>query len=49
MGFSPREVKDMSVFEYFSALDGWIAANVPEDEKSLSSKEKDDLAEWMGI
>lgn len=47
MGFSPTEVNAMSVFEYFAALDGFEAANSPEDDKSLSEKEKDDLWAWI--
>ncbi|MGV2123712.1 hypothetical protein ACQZ4R_11545 [Agrobacterium vitis] len=37
----------MSLFQYFSALDGWMAANVPEDEGALSEKEKDNLWDWL--
>lgn len=47
MGFSPAEVGEMSLFQYFAALDGFIAANSPDDNKSLSEKEKDDLWAWI--
>ena len=49
MGFTPQEVGRMSVWQYMAALDGYIAANSAEDDKSLSSKERDELADWMGI
>jgi hypothetical protein len=47
MGFSPQQVRAMSLFQYFSALDGWMAANSPEDEGALSEKEKDELWDWL--
>ncbi|MVA73592.1 hypothetical protein GOZ81_21345 [Agrobacterium vitis] len=47
IGFSPQQVRAMSLFQYFSALDGWMAANVPEDEGALSEKEKVDLWDWL--
>ena len=47
MGFSPSEVDAMSMFQYFSALDGFMAAHSPDDDKSLSGKEKDELWAWI--
>lgn len=38
----------MSMWKYFAALDGYIKANSP-DDGGLSAKEKDDLADWIGI
>lgn len=49
MGFSPQQVGAMSVWQYMAALDGYIAANSVDDDKGLSSKEEDELAEWLGI
>lgn len=49
MGFTPREVGQMSVWQYMAALEGYIAANTPEDDKGLTKAEEDDLAEWLGI
>ncbi|MCM2292297.1 hypothetical protein NAC44_08145 [Allorhizobium sp. BGMRC 0089] len=46
-GFTPQAVRAMSMFQYFSALDGWMAANVPEDENALTDKERDDLWAWL--
>lgn len=39
----------MGLWEFRCALDGYIAANSSDDDKSLSAKEQDDLAEWLGI
>ena len=47
MGFSPAEVKKMSVFEYLAALDGFAEANNPEPAGKLSDTEKDELWEWL--
>jgi hypothetical protein len=47
MGFSPQEVRAMSMFQYFSALDGFIKANTADDERTLSDKEKDELWDWL--
>lgn len=49
MGFTPREVGQMSVWQYMAALDGYIAANSTEDDKGLTKAEEDDLAAWLGI
>ncbi|NBB07854.1 hypothetical protein [Pseudomonas monteilii] len=47
MGMTPAETLACSVFEYLAALDGFIAANDPDSDKSLSEQEKDDL--WFFI
>jgi len=49
MGFTPQQVGKMSVWQFIAAVDGYVAANTPEDDKSLTQKEKDELAEWLGI
>lgn len=46
MGFSPQQVRAMSMWQFMAALDGYIAANTPEDD-GLSVKEADDLFEWI--
>ena len=48
MGYTPQEIDEMSVWQYMSAVDGYIRANSPDDGR-LSAKEKDDLADWLGI
>lgn len=48
MGFTPAEVGAMSVWKYLAAVDGYAAANSPEDV-GLSDGEKNELAEWLGI
>lgn len=47
MGFSPQQVRAMSMFQYFAALDGVIKANSLDDDKTLSEKEKDELWDWL--
>jgi len=37
----------MSVWAFFAAIDGWMAAHCPEDGKSLSASEQDDLWNWL--
>ncbi|MCP8894300.1 hypothetical protein KYK29_05110 [Shinella daejeonensis] len=49
MGFIPQDVGRMSVWKYLAALDGYIAANSTDEDKSLTESEKDELAEWLGI
>lgn len=48
MGFSASEVKEASLWEFLSQWNGYVAANSP-DDGGLSAKEKDDLADWLGI
>ena len=45
MGFSPREVGDMSLWEFTACTEGWVAAHSPEEQKasSLSEEEHDAL------
>lgn len=47
MGYSPQEIRAMSIFQYLAALDGFIKANSSDDENVLSDKEKDELWEWL--
>lgn len=45
MGFTPQHVDQMSVWQFFAALDGWLEANT--SGEGLSESEKDDLWDWM--
>lgn len=47
MGMSPAETLACSVFEYMSALEGFVEANTPDSDKKLSEAEKDELFEWL--
>lgn len=47
MGFSPQQVRAMSMFQYFAALDGFMRANSPDDQAALSDKEKDEIWDWL--
>lgn len=38
MGFSPRDVDDMSLWQFFACLDGWNAAHGGE-KKAMSDAE----------
>lgn len=49
MGFSPAEVKAMSVFEYLAALEGFSEANNPDQPGKLSQDEIEDLWDWVKI
>lgn len=37
----------MSLWEYFSAVEGYVKANAPEKDTSLSDKEKAALWDWL--
>lgn len=47
MGFTPQQVDQMSMWQYLAAVEGYVKANSAEDSKGLSSREADDLWEWM--
>ena len=47
MGFSPQQVNQMSMWQYFAALNGFITANTPKDAKKLSGQEADELFAWL--
>lgn len=47
MGFTPQQVNDMSMWQFFAALNGYIAANTPKGSEKLSEKEADDLFAWI--
>lgn len=47
MGFTPQQVDEMSLWQYFSALNGYLAAHTPKDAKKLTASEADDLWEWV--
>ncbi|WP_275790562.1 hypothetical protein [Pararhizobium gei] len=46
MGFSPQQVRAMSMFQFFAALDGFEAFHNP-DDKGLTAKEADELWEFI--
>lgn len=49
MGFTPQQAGAMSVWHYMAVVDGYNAAHSTEEDKTLSTTEVDDIAEWMGI
>ncbi|MGR9420665.1 hypothetical protein [Rhizobium leguminosarum] len=46
LGFTPQDVKSMSMWEFMAALEGYVKANSADDGK-LSSAEVDDVWTWM--
>lgn len=47
MGFTPRDVDDMSMWQFFAALNGYIEANTPKQGNKLSDAEAGDLFDWI--
>lgn len=47
MGFTPQQVNQMSLWQWFAALNGYIAANSPRDGSKLTESEADDLFAWI--
>lgn len=43
MGFTAQDMNAMTMWQIMAAIDGFIAANTPEDKRGLSAKEKDEL------
>lgn len=37
----------MSMWQFMAAVDGYAKAHTPDDEKGLSTKEKDELWDWL--
>lgn len=46
LGFTPQEVRRMSMWQFMAAVDGYVKANST-DDGGLSQKEKDELWEWV--
>lgn len=47
MGFTPQQVNEMSMWQYFAALHGYIEANSPKEANKLSESEAEDLFDWI--
>ncbi len=47
VGYSPQQVRAMSMWQYFSALHGYIDANSPKDGNKLTDSEAEELFEWI--
>lgn len=44
MGFTPAQVKELSMWEFAAALDGWVEANAPPDDQTkMSDADKAEL------
>lgn len=44
MGVTPQQVNDMTMWQFFAALNGFIAANSPKDGNKLTESEREELA-----
>jgi hypothetical protein len=44
MGFTPRQVRAMSFYDFQAAWIGWYKANAAEDDGALSADEEEQLA-----
>lgn len=42
IGFTPQQVDEMSMWQFYTAIDGYVKAHGAEDD-SLTSKEQDEL------
>jgi hypothetical protein len=49
MGFTPQQVNDMSMWQFFAALNGYIEANKPKGSEKLSESEKDYLFSRLDV
>ena len=47
MGFTPQDVNRMSMWQFFAALNGFVEAKTPKENKKLSAAEADDLFNWL--
>jgi hypothetical protein len=47
MGFTPQQVNEMSMWQYFAALNGYIDANTPKEGNKLTDSQADDLFDWI--
>lgn len=47
MGFTPQQVNAMSMWQFFAAMNGYVAANSPRDAGKLTEAEADDLFDWI--
>lgn len=47
MGFSPQQVDAMSIWQWQSAVNGYIEANTPREGAKLSDAEADELFDWI--
>lgn len=47
MGFTPQEVRRMSIWQYLAALEGYVLAHNPDADKALTESEKDDIWQWL--
>lgn len=47
MGFSPQQARQMSIWQYVAAVEGFAAANDPDADKRLSETDADALFAWV--
>jgi hypothetical protein len=47
MGFTPQQVNEMSIWQFMAAVEGYAKHHSPDGDKQLTSKEKDELWDWI--
>lgn len=47
IGFTPQQVNEMSVWQFVAAVDGYVEANTPDDDRSLTVTEIDELWDFV--
>ena len=47
MGFSPQQARQMSIWQYVAAVEGFAAAHDPDADKRLSETDADALFAWV--
>lgn len=47
MGFTPREVDQMSMWQFNAVVEGFVRSRTPKAGASLSDQEKDVLFDWI--
>ncbi len=47
MGFTPQQINAMSMWQYFAALNGYIAANSSAESKKMTTEQAEELLDWV--
>lgn len=47
MGFTPQQVNDMSMWQFFAALNGFNEANSPKKKGEFTEEEADAFLDWV--
>lgn len=47
MGFSPQQIDQMSMWQYYAVLFGFVEQNSPKSKEKLSDADIDELSDWL--